>query len=169
MAKMKVNWKQLFVEKGERIGVGVAAFLSVLMIVPMIWYLFTGPSSQAISKELDTAATQLKTKQANATPTDADLPPPKKEEDKTNPTKRLERPIVDGSAYPPLEVLALEPQVDKTKRLRPNVLMPAEGRVAVALLQLRSFILSSDGTRIMRLEGDAPASPMGPMQSFDYK
>ncbi len=78
MAKMKmkkVDFKQLLVEKGERIGLGAAGVVCGLMILPMFWFLFFGDSSKNIVDELTKPATALKTKQATSVPSDADNPP----------------------------------------------------------------------------------------------
>ena len=150
--KFKVDWKQLFVEKGERVGLGVAGGLCVLMIVPMFWFMLFAPNSRAVSEELDGSAKKLKDKQATSTPDVADLPPQTTDGSKL---VVLERPKLDPDSYPKLQVIAQETQVDKSKRLKPSVYKAVEGHVAVTQMQLTSYdlITRDDKEYITVLEG----------------
>ena len=79
MALKDVKWKQFFIEKGERVGLGITVFLMVVILIVSLFlpdhgFLLPGPGTNA--KTLDDSSETVSTKQRIATPTAADKPPP---------------------------------------------------------------------------------------------
>ena len=50
---MKFDIKQLLLDKGERIGVGIAGGVALLMVIALFYTAFTGKSAASNKKELD--------------------------------------------------------------------------------------------------------------------
>ena len=159
MAKMKMNfdWKQFFVQKGERVGVIVAAVLAVLMILPMFGFMLFGQNSRELVTNLSEPAKALKQKQETSVPTDADKP------DTAAAINSVitQRPKIVPADYPTGLIETPRIQLDLTKRQVPNILVPIEGAAGVALAQLKIYVLSEGGDKILKLTG-VTATGMGP-------
>src|SRR5271165_2227707 len=65
-----LDWKKLLLEKGEKIGVGVAGLFAALMALPFLWYMVAGSGPGANAESLKKLTDSLERAQANSTPTD---------------------------------------------------------------------------------------------------
>jgi hypothetical protein len=139
MALKDVDWKQFFIEKGERVGLGVSAFLMVVitgvsLFMPNHGFLLPGPSNNA--KELSEVADRVTQNQNSAMPTTDDLP------GNADTTVKFESdPILNTSEYQVVREF-WPPPAGITKRRPPDLLQPDEGTADVAFVQARAYIYS---------------------------
>src|SRR6516165_6113360 len=78
MALKDVDWKQFFIEKGERVGLAITGTLMVVITVvslflPQHGFLVPAPGDNA--KLLNDSADKVTANQQRAKPGDADMPP----------------------------------------------------------------------------------------------
>jgi hypothetical protein len=151
MAKMKMNvdWKQFFIQKGERIGVIVAGVLAVLMILPTFGFMLFGQNSKELVTSLSEPAKALKQKQDASVPSATDKP------DTAAAINSVitKRPEIEKSLYPTGLIETPRAQLDLTKRQVPFILVPVEGTAGVSLAQVRTYVLADGGEKIMKLAG----------------
>jgi hypothetical protein len=166
MALKDVQWKQFFIEKGERVGLGITVILMVVILVMSLFlpdhgFLLPGPGDNAgqINKSSDFVATR----QHSATPAEADKPPP-------IPAVPVSFEITkfdDPGEYRTTK-LWLPPPAGSTKRRMPELFQPDEGTAKVAFSQIRSFVFSPLGDNpygtIMILEGGSGAAQVSNAQ-----
>jgi hypothetical protein len=160
MALKDVDWKRFFIEKGERVGLGIAGFLMVVitgvsLFLPDHGFLVPAPTTNA--KDLNDISDRESNRQRSAVPGEADKPPPIP----AVPVSFENNRIDDGDSYR-VTKLFIPPPADSTKRRVPELYQPDEATAAVAFSQVRSFIFSPVGDNeygnIMILEGDKGAT-----------
>src|SRR5262245_53858673 len=95
MAK-KFDIKELLLDKGERIGLGVAGGLAVLAVLSFFYTAFTGTSAAANKQVLDDQRQKVEARKVSARPGDTDLPP---KADKSEALKFENNKVADGSKY----------------------------------------------------------------------
>ncbi len=138
MKKLKIDWKQMFLEKGEKIGLGVALALTILFfLLGQIWGWTSGsPGSNA--EALQTLATTVsnRQRQAKLEKGDADYPP---EMQKAGDFVALKP--VNPDEYRTAMMFDTPRQTD-TKRRNPTIMAPDEFLVKSVLTQLRSYDLT---------------------------
>src|SRR5947209_4009218 len=140
MAKNKFDWKKLLVEKGERVGLGVAGLLALLLILSSVKsYLGAGPTknAQVLNKDIS----DLKTKLANNAP-DPSL------------VASLSKIAIDKFNYyvindpaqfkPEGELFAASAPGDDSRQ-QPNLLKPVEGTVVYVQGQVMTYIFKEEG------------------------
>jgi hypothetical protein len=157
MALKDVKWKQFFIEKGERVGLGITVLLMVVILIVSLFlpdhgFLLPGPGDNA--KQINDSSNTVATKQQNAKPTEADKPPPIP----AVPVS-FELTKFDNPGEYRVTKLWLPPPAGSTKRRMPELFQPDEATAEVALSQIRSFIFSPLGDNpygtIMIVEGGA--------------
>jgi hypothetical protein len=154
MALKDFDFKQFMIEKGERVGLGVAGVVAVLLIG---WFLFW-PGHGVFSKnptelaaDLDKKAKDAEVKLRNSQPGAADLP------------KDPDKPPIDFAVFTLKAGEALyftvagwfhaDPKTD-SKRRNPELLTPDSGLASVELAQLQTYILSNNGKGLYVLKDD---------------
>jgi hypothetical protein len=143
MALKDFDWKQFFIEKGERVGLGVTGTLMVVITIVSLFlpeHGFLVPTPLANAKELSDSADRVSSKQSSARPTDADKPPAVG----AVPVSFDSEKIDDASAYQ-FTKLFLAPPAGSTRRRMPELFQPDEATATVALSQIRSFVFNRNG------------------------
>jgi hypothetical protein len=121
MAMPKVDFKQLLIEKGERVGLGVAAALLVLFLAMGTLSAFSSQSPDKITKEIANNISSLQQKQNNGT---ADVPPIDDEVMKPADVRLVSR---DDAKMPNL---LFDPNANVVeRRTKPKVLPPTSGKI----------------------------------------
>src|SRR5262245_38671931 len=140
MAKSKVDFKQVLLQHGERIGIGIAGGLAGLMIVMSLFWpgsgFFSGsPAENAKAIAQVTNQVSQKLNDPNNVPGDADKP------DKDAPNRRVPLKLARESTEG-LEVKALVNQEagGQMGRRLPKVYPIDEGVARFAHMQVQSFI-----------------------------
>jgi hypothetical protein len=151
MAKVKVDWKQLLLQKGERIALGIAGGLCALMVLSMFWYLLFGPSSKRIVEALDKPTKALAEQQRNARPTDADLPPKLANGGQLVELKQLK--VDDPEKYQVAQFFTATPFFDPSTRYKPNIKSPTEAVVDLCHVPVRTYIFDKPLKKIAVLKG----------------
>lgn len=123
MAKPKVDFKKLMLEKGEKYGVGVGAAIMVLLIVWGISAASGSVNTDKTASELSSQATGIKTKIATGP---------------AGEVKPLEPWITNKVVYDPIDPLAhmnkpyfVDIEIDSLKRGRPMIFGPTEFQVDI--------------------------------------
>ena len=136
MAMKDFEWKKFMIQKGERVALGVAGFLTFLLLAFNVKsFLDAGPASHAHT--LDSNTKKLKDEQARNTPKREDDKPEEAKEALSAFTFGL---INDPSVFQVASLFAIDPPIDSNRR-QPKLFMPIEGKVAVVTSQLRTYIL----------------------------
>lgn len=155
MALKKLDFKQLLLEKGEKIGLGIGAGLGVLLIVWFGLSVATGNSSPGANvAQLRDLKTTAENKWRNSKPTpDLEKLPPE--------LQAIEQKRVDAEAFPtPMTYFAANQGEDLKWRL-PKVLAPDEFAVNVvnAAIQayLMDFVNDKDKPQVAVLKAKATA------------
>ncbi len=137
MAMKDFNWKQFLVQKGERVALGVAGLIALLLLaVNVKSFLSAGPGKHA--KALEAKTNNLNQQLASNTP--------KKDEDKPGPVdsaKFKDNTITDPSEYQVASLFSTSDSSDKTRR-QPDLLLPVEGKVAFVNAQLSTYMFDKD-------------------------
>ncbi len=137
----EIDYKQFLLEKGERVGVGVAVALMVLLIVfGLLWPSHGFFSGSPVEKagELDKASKSIEDglRNPNNKPGPNDAPPANANEKlidlDTNPLKAQEFALAGG--------LFLGHQADKPTRRMPGVKQAEEGAVAFAWANIDTYV-----------------------------
>src|SRR5687767_6294525 len=137
MAKGTGGMKDLFLEKGEKIGLGVAAVLGVLFLAFGAMAMFSRPQDpDAFSKALDSKAQALQSKMGSPT---AEIPPVPDEIKKAPHTGPLALQIANKPYYDPTPI-------PDSRRIAPNVLTVVEATADVAVVKVlaNDFVLERD-------------------------
>lgn len=121
MAMPKVDFKQLLIEKGERVGLGVAAALLVLFLAMGTLSAFSSQSPDKITKEIATNISSLQSKQNNGT---ADVPPIDDDVMKPADVRLVSRDEVK-TPFP-----LFDPNANVVeRRTNPKILAPTSGKI----------------------------------------
>jgi hypothetical protein len=146
---IKFDVKQFLLQKGERVGLYVAAGLGALLLLLGLKSAL-GSSAGYNEQQLKAAISSAQSRMARTPSTDEAA-----EISRVDP--KLDRSVKFDSVRvdPFAETLAFfQPFLDDdTKRRAPKLLLPDEFKTAVARAQARSYILSSDRSKIMVLVG----------------
>src|SRR5438067_2057563 len=121
MAMPKVDFKQLLIEKGERVGLGIAAALLVMFLAMGTLSAFSSQSPEKITKEIASNISNLQSKQNNG-PVEVDPIPP------------IVTEPVDVRVVSREEVKTPFPFFDPNanvveRRTNPKILAPTSGRI----------------------------------------
>jgi hypothetical protein len=157
MAKPNVDFKKLMLEKGEKIGLGVAVGFMLLLIIfglfmPDKGFFSGSPSENA--RKLKTESTRVKDRMVRAEPDPSLRVVPADVKD-----IGTAKPLVASAYLAPGDYFA-DSGVDTTKRLMPEILTPVEYRTAVVLAQEKVNIFNSNDLKtrmILILKGAPPA------------
>jgi len=159
MKLKEIDFKQFLLEKGERVGLGLAVGLMVLMVLTSLFLpgsgLFSGSPVEK-AKALEGTTQQVQSRLQSAQPDAADLPPADAKE-------KLKAFDVTALAEAPYEVAGLFDggAAREVGRRPPEVFPVDEAHVAVAHVQVRSYIIkpgrNGESSLVYVLE-DAPGS-----------
>src|SRR4051812_26521018 len=153
MAKPKVDFTQVLIKHGERIGLGVAGSLAALLVLTGLFWpdsgLFSGSpddKAKALKGPADTLENQMRT----ATPTEADLP-----------GKYTESAIVSFDAKSllaanyPQSGLVPEDNMGALGRRVPKVYPIDEAVAEFNHVQIQTYVFSGEGghLNLLTLEG----------------
>jgi len=155
MAK-KGNFQKLLMEKGEKIAVGVAGAVALLLIVMQLFMPgqgFFAPNPKEFEKKLTSATEQVSRRLSDPENKPAEGDPLfAKKIEKESLEKFAQEKVKDPTKYRVDELFAIATPAD-TSRRQPTVLPLKEAKGAFAHAQLRSYILNKEVTQIMVLEG----------------
>ncbi len=140
MAKPKIDFKKLMLEKGEKIGVGVGIAITVLLMIRGIMAASGSINTEARANSLTSDAKNIRSR--IATGAAGDVPPlepwvtAKVEWNPINPTAHLNNDFFVGI------------EIDSLKRGRPMIFGPTEFQVNLVRepIYVYGFILDKDGT-----------------------
>lgn len=156
------DYKQFLLEKGERVGLGVAVTLMVLMLIYSLFMpskgFFSGSSSKN-AETLTSGSKQLDNALNTAQPTESQLPGEPKGRLIALDTQRL-----NENYYFPEPIIPSE-RGDNPTRRPPTILNLVESAVAPAFIPVDTYIFNRDFTNILvlrdkegRAGGGAPAA-----------
>jgi hypothetical protein len=157
MALKDLNWKQFMMQKGERVALGVAGFLTILLIgLNIKSYLNAGPAKHASA--LNAKTKDLDGKLRTNTPSRPDDLPEKADDALKNFTSTT---INDSSQFA-MQPLFLQSMPIDMNRRQPDLYPPVEGKVAIVQAQLWSYMLETDkrtGKLLIKVLLDAAGMP----------
>jgi hypothetical protein len=165
--------KQFMLEKGERVGLGVALTLMVLMLIfslfmPSSGFFSGSPSGKA--QPLEEGSKQLNNALATRTPSDKDLPPDK-DPKSAGRLINLDTEQLRPEDYEMARGLFEPSQSDTPTRRPPEVLPVVEAAAEPARLPIDTYIFNSDFSKITvlldkgeRRGGNAGGGGNNPMQ-----
>ena len=137
--KSSIDWKKLLQEKGERIGLGAAGLIAVILIATSAPSFFH-PGGGANAKTLEQKTQTLATKLASNKPT--------KPDDQPEPPQNVVRgfdfsEIRDPSEFAIARNVGLFVPVggEGVYRQQPNLYAPVEGKAVFVNAQLRTYII----------------------------
>jgi hypothetical protein len=143
-----MNWKTLLLEKGEKIGLGLAGGLTALLALPFLWYVVAGNGPNANAELLKSPTDQLEWKQVSSLPESTDKPP-------AGDTRVVTRSQITGDTtpYQPAQLTGAGPGVDASRRDEPRVLIPSAVVVAVNLTQVAVHTFNDNLDKIFVARG----------------
>src|SRR5262249_21949863 len=146
--KMKnIDFKDIMLRYGEKIGLGVAGALGGLMLISGLWSGLASKSSGANAKVL---VEKTKTENARLHGSAGDPTEPEKlAEADPKLLQQAKFSKEDADAFRVTASFFEGRGQDDTKRRRPKILAPDEFKTAVALAQFRAFIVSPDLKKVM--------------------
>jgi hypothetical protein len=133
------DYKQFLLEKGERVGVGVAVALMLLFVVyGLLWpsHGFFSGSPKDKADALNKVTKDVNNKLSNSEPGENDKPPPDSDKKKIP----LDTTVVKAQEFALAGGLFVGRQKDKTTRRMPEVLSPQEGAVATTWANIDSYV-----------------------------
>lgn len=160
MAKSKVDFKQVLMQHGERIGLGIAALLALGLIATSLFMpgsgVFSGsPDEKAKILEEKANAVQARLSDPNNVPGEADKP--SKDSDKK--LVALEMKTIDGEKFR-LARLVPEDNSGAQGRKVPKVLPIDDAVAKFSHVQIQSYIFDNqDPPRVYALEGPPAGAP----------
>lgn len=146
MSLKDFDWKQFFIEKGEKVGLGITVFLMVVMTIVSLFmpnHGFFVPSAATNAEALTKVADGIKSRQATSQPGEADKPPAVTAVPVSFRNDRIDDPKIFEVA-----TRFLPPPISSTKRRVPELFQPDEGTAVVALAQIRSYIFDKSYSNI---------------------
>jgi hypothetical protein len=148
MAIKDFDAKQFMLEKGERVGLGVALFLMVLLIIVSLFLpshgFFSGSPTEK-AKSLEKSAGSVQQQLASSQPGEEDKPQPA---ERTLAAIREFKPV-DGHSYQLAADLFAPSQLGPSKRRMPELLPIKEGRAVVTLNQIRTIMMEFQRDNIL--------------------
>jgi hypothetical protein len=148
-----LDWKKLLLEKGEKIGLGVAGLFTALMALPFLWYMVAGSGPGANAESLKQLTAKLDKAQTTSAPGDADSP----SGDTTVVIKNLK--IQDTTPYQLAQLTSGGVAGDANKRKEPFVLSPVEVIVSIVHPQIVSYLFNDSLDHIYVVAGTDTKSP----------
>jgi hypothetical protein len=159
MAKSKVDFQQVLLQHGERIGIGVAGGIAALLVglslfMPGKGFFSGSPSARA--KDLDDVSARVdqKLRDPNNLPGEADKPPPA--DDKL---QALDRRPTNAADHQLASLVTIEEGGSLGRRV-PKVLAVEEATAAFRHMRIQSYIFDDVG-RIYVLKGEGRPGGVG--------
>jgi hypothetical protein len=160
MALKDFDFKQFMVEKGERVGLGAAGVVAVLLIGCFLFWPGHGVFSKSpteLAAELNKAAADAETKLRTSQPGEADKPKDPELDEAAKKRRGLAFAVnvlkaTDALHYMVAGWFQTEIKED-AKRRNPELLTPDDGRAAVVLAQVQTYIFSPNWKQISVLKG----------------
>jgi hypothetical protein len=152
MSMKDFDWKKFFLEKGEKVGIGVAGGLMALLVLTGLFLpghgFFTAAGPAKNAKDLDDLSKDLKNKLATNKPTDKDdLPDPESAKRRIQlDTKRL-----DSEDYEMAGIFEGRRHEDTKKRL-PTLKNVDEMYVGFGAILVDSYVFNNDWTKLYALK-----------------
>src|SRR5262245_28481571 len=155
MAKPKIDFKQLFMEKGEKITIIAAGVLMVLFLTLGILAIATSASTDEKQKEITDKVKGLETAHNGTSGTVDHLDPALMGE--------MKYPTLYSTSFRPTSVYVDLP-IDGTKRGRPHVLPPDEFQVDLVRAPIYVYHFSPDKESIYVLQEQSKGKNLKPDQ-----
>jgi hypothetical protein len=161
MAKINFDFKQFMMQKGEKVALGVAGGLTLILLLSHMGSYFAkeGPKDKAakLEKENNQVESLLKTNK----PPDSDVTAANNLSEKS---LSFYQNKADAWRFQPSEYFVTSARKDQ-RRLQPSLLLPVEGSATVVLSQLRTYVFNTkdDKLYIKVLLGGSGA-PIGAVQ-----
>jgi hypothetical protein len=151
MGLKDINYKQLLLDRGERIGLGAAGVITLFLVATLFFpgMGFMSGSSGSNADALDKAAKTVESGIANNKPTQEDAPG-----DTTKKLVAFKFDILDAAKTKQYAVAGLfEPgRTGAPTRQMPELFQPKESAVAVVRLQLPSLAFSQNFDQVLILD-----------------
>jgi hypothetical protein len=161
MGLKNIDYKQILIDRGERIGLGAAGVIALLMLAslffPGMGFMSGSASSNA---EVLVASTNTVQNGLNTDkPTEADNPGDTKAK-----LVAFSFDLMDEAKTKSYAVAGLfsSPPPTGPSRLMPDLLQPKESRAAVVRLQVSSFVFDSNFQQLLVLDDAPPGGAAGP-------
>src|SRR5439155_18858428 len=122
------DFKQFMIEKGERVGLGVAGAVMALLLVFGFVKLLSGGTASGTKAAIDEKKTRAKSKIDTSTP-----PPADAEKDAKELMVQVNFESLDPDDFRPPYPLLMPSSVEDTKRRSPQILVPTEVQVDLVL------------------------------------
>ncbi|MFO0845347.1 MAG: hypothetical protein U0797_23680 [Gemmataceae bacterium] len=152
MAKSKVDFQQILLQHGERIGLGMAGGITALLVglslfMPGKGFFSGSPSTRA--KDLDEVTTRVNAKLSdpNNLPGESDKPPPAGDK-----LQALNRDVIDSAPYTLASLMGGDDSGSLGRRV-PKVFPIEEATAEFRHMRIQSYIFDDRG-RIFVLKGD---------------
>src|SRR6266404_2855933 len=143
MAKPKIDFKKLLLEKGEKIGIVAGLAVMVLLFVWAGFEVAASKSKDTLAGDLDIKVKAIRTAMKSNTGDPAALDPTL--------LKKPEYPDMVSHETPYFIAL----QLDNTKRGSPTILAPTEFQVDLVRAPILVYMFTPDGEKIyVRVEAD---------------
>jgi hypothetical protein len=160
MGLKDINYKQLLLDRGERIGLGAAGVITLFLVATLFFpgMGFMSGSSGSNADALDKAAKTVESGIANNKPTQADAPGDTKEK-----LVKFKFDILDAAKTKEYAVAGLfkpAPGGALTRQM-PELFQPKESAVAVVRLQLPSLAFSQGFDQVLILDDASPNGAAG--------
>ncbi len=159
MGLKNFDYKQLLIDRGERIGLGAAGVITLCLVaslfIPGMGFLSGSASSNADA--LTSAANTVQTGLNSNKPTGADLPGDTKEK-----LVAFNFDIIDhkkAEEYSIAEIFMPKTSAVASRQM-PDLMQPKDSRAAVVRFQMPSFVFDTDYKQILVLD-DAPSAGSG--------
>lgn len=158
----KFDFKEFFLAKGEKVGLGICAVLGALFLVSGVMSVMGSSSTKENAKDLRQYTKTIQQKRMAARPTSQDLPQGKVED--MSEDFRLSWVFADSFRFP--ELFHVQGG-SENKRMQPNIFVPLEFQTAVALVPLEFLDITKKDGKIDRVsiikkgQGGIPAGGSG--------
>jgi hypothetical protein len=143
MAMKDFDFKQFLLEKGERVGLGVAAGFMVLLLIFGLVNGLSGGSATGTQAELDKARTSAKNLIDTATPNPEDAT-----KDAALLVAEVQFDPLDPDKYRVANNFFTPSSIEDTKRRNPEILAPTEFRAELARAQIPGAIISTSNKQV---------------------
>ena len=162
MALKDFNYKQFFFDHGERIGLGVAGAITLLMVLGLLMsgVGYMSHSAGANAEDLNKAADGVENGLRSNQPTDADKPG-----DPHDKLVAFNFNIIDPNAAKGYAVADLFDPIKASQAGRgmPALYQPTESQVALVRMQLPTLMFTNDLESVFTLKNAPTTAPGGPM------
>ena len=164
--KSSFDWKGFMLQKGDRVALGFAGFLTLILFSCSVPRIFS-VGAEKRAADLNQKTAQVRAKRTNNTPTKPDEIAPNKEQVNAS-LGKFESSTVLPWPYRLGWLFFVEPPGDN-KRRQPDLYIPVEGRVAIVQGQLWSYMfrMNKDKLEIKVKVKDQPGAGMPPPMATD--